>query len=269
MAMPDGRAADPLHAARRRPRRRAAALAAAAARRRRCMRAIPTTCSAAAASCAATSTPRSPTCPLGVAPARRFETAPRRACLHRARGRLRRDRRGAGQPARRARVRIFACTQTPYMDRDEIAQRAGDRAGAGAHRALGDRRRLRRQARPLGAAAARGRRLEARPRRCAWSTSGRSRCSRSTKRHPAQMTRERGLRRRRHARRLRFQRRLQHRRLFVVGADGRQPGADPRERPVPRAARARADPRRADATTASPARSAASACRSRRCSASC
>ena len=68
---------------------------------------------------------------------------------------------------------------------------------------------------------------------------------------------------------VRLQRRLQHRRLFVVGADGRQPGADPRQRPVPRAARARADARRATRTTASPARSAASACRSRRCSASC
>ena len=67
----------------------------------------------------------------------------------------------------------------------------------------------------------------------------------STKRHPAQMTATATLRRRRHAQRVRLQRRLQHRRLFVLGADGRQPGADPRHRPVPRAARARPDPRRA------------------------
>ena len=61
------------------------------------------------------------------------------------------------------RLRIFACTQTPYMDRDEIASIMRLAPAAGAHRALGDRRRLRRQARPLGAAAARRRRVEARP----------------------------------------------------------------------------------------------------------
>ena len=86
-----------------------------------------------------------------------------------------------------ARVRIFACTQTPYMDRDEIANVLAPLARAGAHRAVGDRRRLRRQARPLGPAAARGRRLEARPRRCASSTSGPSRCSRAPSAIPRQM----------------------------------------------------------------------------------
>ena len=61
------------------------------------------------------------------------------------------------------RIEIHASTQTPYMDRDEIAQRHAAQARGRAHRADGLRRRLRRQARPLGPAADRHRRLEARP----------------------------------------------------------------------------------------------------------
>ena len=97
----------------------AAALAAAAGGASLHAR-YPTTCCAAAASSAATST-------RALAARRRsrrarVRDAPRRARLHRAGGGLRRDRRGrdaGGAPLRR--VRIFACTQTPYMDRDEIA----------------------------------------------------------------------------------------------------------------------------------------------------
>ena len=140
------------HAARRRrdraptrsPPRRAA---------RRCTRAIPTTCCAAAASSRGD-----------------VDGGARRRAAHRASATF--ETRyvehayiepeagyaeivdGAMRAARRRRVRIFACTQTPYMDRDEIARVLGSRARAGAHRAVGDRRRLRRQARPLGAAAA-------------------------------------------------------------------------------------------------------------------
>ena len=64
--------------------------------------------------------------------------------------------------------------------------------GAGAHRADRLRRRLRRQARPLGAAAARGRGLEARPAgaRCVY-TRPESRWPSTTKRHPARDQRAR------------------------------------------------------------------------------
>ena len=112
---------------------------------------------------------------------------------------------------------------------------------------VGDRRRLRRQARHLGAAVARGGRLEDRPPVRLVYERPESMLS-STKRHPAQMTRDARLRRRRPADGLRLQRRLRHRRLFVLGADGRQPRADPCHRPVPRAARARPDPRRPPTT---------------------
>ena len=42
---------------------------------------------------------------------------------------------------------ITACTQAPYMDRDDTAKVLGLAAGKGAHRADRDRRRLRLQAR--------------------------------------------------------------------------------------------------------------------------
>ena len=114
------RRADPLHAAAPRPKP-APTRSPPPSAARRCTRATPTTCSAAAASFAATSTRRSP--PPSHRASATLRDAPRRARLHRARGRLRRDRRRApiasGAPLRR--VRIFACTQTPYMDRDEVA----------------------------------------------------------------------------------------------------------------------------------------------------
>ena len=129
---------------------------------------------------AATSTPRSPTRRSARARERDLRDALRRARLHRARGRLRRDRRGATAPARRcAGSASSPARRRPTWTATRSRSVLAIAPRAGAHRALGDRRRLRRQARPLGAAAARGRRLEARPRRCAWSTSGRSRCSRA------------------------------------------------------------------------------------------
>ena len=61
------------------------------------------------------------------------------------------------------RIEIHASTQTPYMDRDEIASVMRLPPDVGAHRADRLRRRLRRQARSFGAAADRHRCLDARP----------------------------------------------------------------------------------------------------------
>ena len=181
---------------------------------------------------------------LGAARERDVRDPLRRARLHRAGGGLGRGDRAAAR--RSARIRVFACTQTPYMDRDEIAHVLAiapeqvhivpSAIGGG----FGGKLDI--SVQPLLAVAAW---KLGRPVRLVYDAAGVDAVAR-TKRHPAQMTATATLRRRRHARRLRLQRRLQHRRLFVVGPDGRQPGADPRERPVPRAARARADPRRAD-----------------------
>ncbi len=62
---------------------------------------------------------------------------------------------------------IRACTQAPYMDRDDTAAMLGLPPRARPHRPLGRRRRLRRQARPLGAAAPRPRRARRPAGRCA------------------------------------------------------------------------------------------------------
>ena len=91
---------------------------------------------------------------------------------------------GYAEPRSGDRIRIFACTQTPYMDRDEIARVLGCAPDAGAHRAVGDRRRLRRQARHLDAAAAGGRGVEARPPGALRLHAARSRWPSTTKRHP-------------------------------------------------------------------------------------
>ena len=85
------------------------------------------------------------------------------------------------------RIEIHVSTQTPYMDRDEVAIVMRLRPEAGAHRADGLRRRLRRQARSLGPAAGGGGGVEA--------PAGRSRLvytrpesmAASTKRHPARI----------------------------------------------------------------------------------
>ncbi len=84
---------------------------------RRCMPVIRTTCCAAAASRAATSSARSP----------RRRAARRCACAPRTSSTPTSSPRPAGRAGRRARddappsVEVFACTQTPYMDRDELA----------------------------------------------------------------------------------------------------------------------------------------------------
>ena len=88
------------------------------------MRARPTTCCAAAASCAATSSARSRRRPTW--PTRRFESGyVEHAYIETEAGyaEIVDAHDGAGAPLRR--VRIWACTQTPYMDRDEIAHVLG------------------------------------------------------------------------------------------------------------------------------------------------
>ena len=99
---------------------------------------------------------------------------------------------GAGAPLRR--VRIWACTQTPYMDRDEIAH-VLDIAPAQVHivpSAIGGGfgGKLDMSVQPLLAVAA----CEARPARCAGYERPESMQS-STKRHPARMRATRRLRR--------------------------------------------------------------------------
>ncbi len=97
---------------------------------------------------------------------RTCETTFRRARLYRARSRLCRA-------ASATASKIVACTQTPYMDRDELAPHPPPRARTGARRADGRRRRLRRQARPVACS-----RSPPSPHggsivRCAWSTRAR------------------------------------------------------------------------------------------------
>ena len=100
----------------------------------------------------------------------------RRARLYRARGRLCAARR---RPHRDRRLHPDA-VHGPRRDRAD----PGPRARAGAHRADRDRRRLRRQARSLGAAADRARRVDAATGRCAASTRGPESMAATTKRHP-------------------------------------------------------------------------------------
>ena len=60
------------------------------------------------------------------------------------------------------RIEIQACTQAPYMDRDERRENPRHRARAGAHHPDRGRRRLRREARSVDPALHRGRRVAAR-----------------------------------------------------------------------------------------------------------
>ncbi len=119
LAIDDGDAADPLPAARGAridsPPRSPLPITA-----RHCTRAIQTTCCATAGSSAATSTPRCAGAAIVVDSAfttRHVEHAyiePEAGYAEVVAGSD-----AGGAPLRR--VRIFACTQTPYMDRDEIA----------------------------------------------------------------------------------------------------------------------------------------------------
>ena len=204
---------------------------AAAGRGARCTRAIPTTCSAAAASSAATSTRRSPlrrTSPSAAFETRHVEHAyiePEAGYAEIVDGVD-----ASGAPLAGPHLRLHAdALHGPRRDRararvaPEQVHIVPSAIGGG----FGGKLDL--SVQPLLAVAAW---KLGRPVRLVYERP--ESMQSSTKRHPAEMQRERGVRRRRPARRVRFHRRLQHRRLFVVGADGRQPRADPRHRPVPR-----------------------------------
>ena len=153
----------------------------------------------------------------------------RRARLYRARGRLGR----AGGRSHR----------NPCLDPDALhgPRRGGDRHAAaargGAHRADGLRRRLRRQARPLGPAPGGGGGVEASP-------AGRPGLHAAGKHGGLDQAPSRAHRRqvrlrcRGQAARLRGDSELRHRRLCLMGADRRQPRAGARHGPLPRAQRA-------------------------------
>ena len=85
------------------------------------------------------------------------------------------------------RIEIHVSTQTPYMDRDEVAIVMRLAARGGAHRADGLRRRLRRQARPLGPAAGGAGGVEAGRRPVALVYTRPESMAASTKRHPARI----------------------------------------------------------------------------------
>ena len=126
-------------------------------------------------------------------------------------------------------MEVAACTQAPYMDRDETARVLGVEPSTGAHPADRLRRRLRRQARRFGAAAARGR--GARDRQAGAHRLQPHRVHGLDHQAAPGAHLGEGLRRRgRPAHRLRVGGGFQHRRLCLLGADGREPRAGPRER---------------------------------------
>ena len=120
------------------------------------------------------------------------------------------------------------------MDRDDTAARARPAARARAHRAVRDRRRLRLQARHLGAAAARPRRAEDRP-----PGAHDLHPPRIDDRRPPSATRRAiaarlGCDAEGRLTALDFDGDLRHRRLCELGPDRRQPRAGARLRPLPR-----------------------------------
>ena len=159
------------------------------------------------------------------------------------------------------RVEVFATTQTPYMDRDELALILGLARGPRAGHPERLRRRLRRQARPVAPAADRDRGAGSSTARSAASTRARSRWRATTKRHPARITRD--VRRRR--------RRAPHRRPRSTATSTpaptprgarRSPTACPVHAMGPYAVRRGAERRAGPSTRTArrPARSAGSAC---------
>ena len=86
----------------------------------------------------------------------------------------------------------------------------------------------------------------------------------TTKRHPARIWAKASADARRPPHGLRDAGRFQHRRLCLLGADGRQPRAGARARALQGAERLQPHARRSTPTTRRPAPSAASACRRRR-----
>ena len=161
------------------------------------------------------------------------------------------------------RIEVTACTQAPYMDLRGDRARAGRRPLARAHPPDRVRRRLRRQARRVGAAAAGGggvgdeaagaHRLHAHGvdglhHQAASGLASGPRSS-ADARGPPHRLRDAG--------------RFQHRRLRVVGADGRQPRAGARHGTLQGAQRRATARAPSTPTTRRPAPSAASACRRR------
>ena len=140
------------------------------------------------------------------------------------------------------RIEVHVTTQSPYLDRDETARVLGiapERVRDPADRL---RRRLRRQARPLGAAAAGGRGIAGRP-------PGRPGL-RAAREHgeldQAPSGADPGAPRLRPggpAPSLHRERRFRHRRLRLLGTDGRRARSGPCHRPLSRAARRRLRPR--------------------------
>ena len=231
------RCADRVHACCRRAATCADALAAGRRGERGSRSATPTTCCAAAAWCAATSTRRSPPAAHRVA-----ARASRRVYVEH-----------AYIEPEAGYAELLATRSTTA-----VAGTAGAAAAAHAHLRLHadalhgprrDRPRARRS-RPSRCTSCRRRSAAAsaasstsrcsrcwrsRPgssaARCAWSTTRPESMQSSTKRHPARM--QRAARRATPTAALtayRLRGRLQHRRLFVLGPDGRQPRADPRQR---------------------------------------
>ena len=126
---------------------------------------------------------------------------------------------------------IRACTQAPYMDRDDTATRARPCARKGAHRADRDRRRLRLQARHVGAAADRSGRAQDRP-ACGSRLHALGIDDVDHQASPGLDAGDDRRRRRGPRHRHGLHRRFQYRRLCELGADGDQPRAGPCIRPV-------------------------------------
>ena len=154
---------------------------------------------------------------------RRFRDGFRRARLHRARGGLRTPHR---RPHRNSGLHASALYGSGRRRKNP-----GHRAGAGAHHPDRSRRRLRREARSVDPAVHRGRRLAAR----SAGTHGlfAPRIDHDDDQAPSRPDRREGRRDPRRASRGNgLCRRIQHRRLRLVGADGRQPRAGTRLRPL-------------------------------------
>ena len=198
----------------------------------------------------------------GPAPARRstatgtFRDEPRRARLHRARSRLRASATATGsRSSPRPRRRTWTATRSRWSWASRPSGCASSRRACGG----GFGGKLDMSVQPLVAVAAW---VLDRPVRCVYTRPESMRST--TKRHPARMTRHARCRRRRPADRLRLPRRLRHRRLRLVGPDGRQPRAGPRQRARTSCRPSAPRPGRSTRTVRSAARSAGSASRRRR-----
>jgi aldehyde oxidoreductase len=143
------------------------------------------------------------------------------------------------------RIELTVSTQSPYMDRDEVANVLGIDPGQVRIRPSacggGFGGKLDLAVQPLIATAAW---LLNRPVACVYSRT--ESMASTTKRHPAAITGAGRGRCHRPAHRARLHGRLRHRRLCLLGPDRRQPRAHPRPRPLPRAECPGPDPRHPD-----------------------